>query len=45
MLLEKEELGKQPKEQVKEKQAKSDINVVDINVVEANEPNEPGSDN
>jgi hypothetical protein len=34
MLLEEEELGKQPKEQVKEKQE-----MLDVNVVEANEPN------
>jgi hypothetical protein len=34
MLLEEEELGKQPKEQVKEQQT-----VLDVNTVEANEPN------
>ena len=34
MLLEEEELGKQPKEQVKERQE-----MLDVNVVEANEPN------
>ena len=39
-LLEEEESGKQPKEQVKEKQEGSDVNVVEVNVVEANEPNE-----
>jgi hypothetical protein len=46
MLLEEEELSKQPKEQVKEKQEDSDVNVVEVNVVEANvvEANEPGSD-
>jgi hypothetical protein len=35
MLLEEEELDKQPKEQVEEKQE-----MLDVNVVEANEPNE-----
>ena len=45
MLLEEEELSKQPKEQVKEKQEGSDVNVaevnaVEVNAVEANEPNE-----
>jgi hypothetical protein len=44
MLLE-EELGKQVKEQVNEKQEGSDVNVadvnaVDVNVVEVNKPNE-----
>jgi hypothetical protein len=40
MLLEEEEMGKQPKEQVKEKQEVPDVNVAEVNVVEANEPNE-----
>jgi hypothetical protein len=36
MLLEEEGLGKQPKEQVKEKQEGSDVNASEVNVVEAN---------
>jgi hypothetical protein len=40
MLLEEEESGKQPKEQAKEKQEGLDVNVAEVNVVEANEPNE-----
>jgi hypothetical protein len=50
MLLEEEELSKQPKEQVNEKQEGSDIkaadvnvaevNAVEVNAVEVNEPNE-----
>ena len=44
MLLEEEELSKQPKEQVNKKQEGSNVNVaeanvVEVNVVEANEPN------
>lgn len=39
-LLEEEQLGKQPKEQVNEKQEGSDVNVAEVNVAEANEPNE-----
>jgi hypothetical protein len=45
MLLEEEELSKQPKKQVNEKQASSDVNTAEINaaepnVAEVNEPNE-----
>jgi len=39
MLLEEEQSGKQPKDQVIEKQEGSDVNVAEVNVVEANEPN------
>ncbi len=40
MLLEEEKSEKQPKEQIKEQKAGSDVNVAEANAAEVNEPNE-----